>query len=154
MKSSRIEVLGGVALAAIAAFALIATSHLDAGTAAEIGPGAPPRVFALILLGLGLLQVAVSLFKARHAGETLISGFATRQVVTVLGAVVAFGLLVQPLGILGAAPILLMLAGLASTETKWLGYVVYVIGLVIFCAVLFRVVLGLPMPLAPWALGY
>jgi hypothetical protein len=154
MKSSHIEVVGGLALAALAAFVLIATSHLDAGTPAEIGPGGPPRVFALILLGLGLLQVCVSLFKARQAGDALVSGFATRQLLAVLGAVVAFGLLVQPLGIVGAAPILLVLAGLATNETKWLEYVPYVIGLPIFCAVLFRVLLGLPIPLAPWAVGY
>jgi hypothetical protein len=54
----------------------------------------------------------------------------------------------------GAAPILLVLAGLATSETKWLEYVPYVIGLPIFCAVLFRVLLGLPIPLAPWAVGY
>jgi hypothetical protein len=154
MKMSQVDGLGGLVLTLVGALVVVLTWHLDAGTPAEIGPGGPPRVFAIILLALGLLQVAASLFRAQRSGDTLEVGFATRQVVAVLGAVVAFGLLVQPLGVVGAAPILLVLAGLASTETRWREYVPYVIGLPIFCAVLFRITLGLPIPLAPWAVGY
>jgi hypothetical protein len=154
MKMSHLDLLGGLVLTLIGAFVVMATWQLDAGTPAEIGPGGPPRVFAVILAGLGLVQIATTLLKSSATDKHLALGFATRQLLAVLGAVVAFGLLVQPLGILGAAPILLVLAGLASQETKWREYVPYVIGLPIFCAVLFRVTLGLPIPLAPWAVGY
>jgi hypothetical protein len=155
MKASHLDILGGVALVAAGGLAVSLTWHLDAGTPAEIGPGGTPRFFALVLAALGVAQIAVSMRPAvRRTVDKAPLRFAPRLVLFVLGAVVAFGLLVQPLGILGAAPALLLLAGFATPETKWREYAPLVIGLPIFCALLFRLALGLPIPLAPWLLGY
>ncbi len=152
MSSSRLQFFGGASLVAISLVALVSTWHLDSGTPGEIGAGAPPRVLAFILLGLGLLIAAAGMFSQDQTEEKFEIAF--RAIAAVLGGMIMFGLTIRTLGILGASPLLLLIAGIASTETRWKEFVPFALGLTVFCTVLFRFVLGLPIPLAPFVLGY
>ncbi len=152
MRTSRLQFFGGASLVVISIIALVSTWHLDSGTPGEIGAGAPPRVLAFILLGFGLLIAATAVVFNEQDTEKFEIAF--RAIIAVLGGVIVFGLTIRSLGILGASPLLLLIAGFASAETRWKEFVPFVLGLTIFCTVLFRFVLGLPIPLAPLVLGY
>jgi putative tricarboxylic transport membrane protein len=84
-----------------------------------------------------------------------------RAPVFLLAAAGAFGLSVRPLGLVVAAPLGILLsmwasAGApgASQRRRWLESLAFALGLTLFCVLLFRTLLSLPMPVAPWLIGY
>ena len=72
----------------------------------------------------------------------------------VLGGVVVFGLTVRPLGLLVAGPLAIVVAAFASDEVRWKETLPFGALMTAFCIGLFKFALGLPIPLAPWLLGY
>jgi ABC-type Fe3+-siderophore transport system permease subunit len=80
--------------------------------------------------------------------------------VGVVAALVVFSLTIRgtgfipALGVTGATLLAILIAGFASRDTRWLDLVVFAVVLTAFCTVLFRFLLALPLPLAPWLLGY
>ena len=71
-----------------------------------------------------------------------------------LGAVVAFGLTVRPLGLVVAGPLAIVISAFASNEVRWGETLVVGVLMTAFCIGLFKFALGLPIPLAPWLIGY
>jgi putative tricarboxylic transport membrane protein len=74
--------------------------------------------------------------------------------VFVIGAVVAFGLAVRPLGLVVAGPLAIMIGAIASNEVRWKETIVVGALVTAFCIGLFKFALGLPIPLAPWLIDY
>ena len=146
------QMLGGVAIAAISIIALFNTRELDAGSLSDIGPALIPRALSVLLLVLSLAIIFAGL-RAGSNGEPLES-WKLKPILAILGGIVVFGLTVRSIGIVFAAPLTLMIAGFASSETKWRELTIFVFALTVFCSVLFRLVLGLPIPLAPFVFGY
>jgi hypothetical protein len=72
----------------------------------------------------------------------------------VLGAAVAFALLVRPLGLTAAVPAAMIIAAFASDESTWRETLVFAVLMTIGCLLLFKTLLGLPIPVAPWLLDY
>ncbi|MFN0193807.1 MAG: tripartite tricarboxylate transporter TctB family protein [Aestuariivirga sp.] len=146
--------LGGALMMLIGAIALVSTSDLESGTFAEIGPGLIPRVLAVILLLLGF-AISVSGFTINaEDGHAAHLRWSPRALLCILGAAVLFGLTVRSIGLTLAAPLAILIAGLASKETKWTELIVFAVVLTAFCTVLFRYLLNLPVPVAPWFIGY
>jgi hypothetical protein len=83
---------------------------------------------------------------------------------TVLGAIVVFGITIRgmeigglslpPLGLAIAGPLAIMIGGFADSDTRWAELTVFALAISAFCIGLFRFALGLPIPLAPWLIGY
>jgi putative tricarboxylic transport membrane protein len=146
------QTVGGASLIAVSIVALANTSQLDAGSLAEIGPALIPRGLAALLLILGAAIMAAGL-RAGVNGEPLLA-WKLRPLIAILGGVLLFGLTVRTIGIVFAAPLALFVAGFATAETKWRELALFIVALTVFCSVLFRLVLGLPIPLAPWLFGY
>jgi hypothetical protein len=146
------QTAGGGVLIAVSLVALVSTSALEVGSLAEIGPALIPRALAALLLILGGAITAAGL-RAGADGERL-EAWKLRPVVSILGGILLFGLTVRTIGIAFAAPMALFTAGFATAETKWGELALFVLCLTIFCSVLFRFVLGLSIPLAPWLFGY
>ena len=146
------QMVGGVAIAAVSIIALFNTRELDSGSLSDIGPALIPRALSVMLLLLGLAIIVVGA-RAGSKGEPL-EAWKLKPILAILGGIVLFGLTVRSIGIVFAAPLALMIAGFASPETKWRELAVFVFALTVFCSVLFRLVLGLPIPLAPFILGY
>jgi hypothetical protein len=67
---------------------------------------------------------------------------------------VIFGLLIRPLGLAVAGPLLVIVGALASEESRWFEVMLFALGMTLFCVVLFKHLLSLPIPLAPWLIGY
>lgn len=147
----RQDFVGGLAIAAVAVLAFWLSRDLPgAGPDAVMGPGTLPRALAILLglLGLGLLATAVF-----EAGAP-VARWSLRGPVLILGALVVFGLAVRPLGLVVAGPLAIVIAAFASDETRWGETLVFGGLMTLFCIGLFKFALGLPIPLAPWVLGY
>jgi putative tricarboxylic transport membrane protein len=68
--------------------------------------------------------------------------------------VLLFGLTVRPLGLAVAGPLVIIVSGFASSESRLIESVIFGVIMTVFCLLLFKVLLTLPVPVAPWLLGY
>src|SRR5262249_23075653 len=146
----RQDVVGGLVIIAVAIFAFWAGSDLPIGTLGGMGPGMLPNGLAILLGALGALLVVDAWLEG---GERL-ERWSIRGPVFVLGAVVAFGLAVRPLGLVIAGPLAVVTPAFASDEVKWGETILFGLVMTVFCVGLFKLALGLPIPLAPWLIGY
>ena len=144
----RQDFVGGLAVIAVAGLAYWLARKLPAGAAGGMGPGALPKGLAVLLGGLGAVLL-LNAFKSESAGR-----WSLRGPLFVLGALVLFGLAVRPLGLAVAGPLAIVTAGFASREVRWPETLVYGLAMTAFCIGLFKFALGLPIPLAPWLVGY
>ena len=148
VKLPRQDFLGGLVIIAVAAAAYWLARHLPAGAAGGMGPGTLPKGLALLLGGLGV----VLLLNSFHS-DTL-GRWSIRGPLFVLGALVVFGLAVRPLGLAVAGPLAIAAAAFSSSEVRWRETLLFGLLMTAFCVGLFKFALGLPIPLAPWLLGY
>jgi putative tricarboxylic transport membrane protein len=162
------ELTAGASLLGIAAIALWQGSDLELGTLRQMGPGMLPRVLAVLV---GLCGIAIGVRSLLHvspqvAGAASGAGAAPgveagrsvwsslRAPVFLVLAATAFGLCVRPLGLVIAAPLAILISTWASPETKRLESLWFALGMTAFCIVLFWTLLKLPIPVAPWLIGY
>jgi putative tricarboxylic transport membrane protein len=113
-----------------------------------MGPGTLPKGLALLLGALGVVLLLNS-----FSGERM-ARWSVRGPLFVLGGLALFGLTVRPLGLVVAGPLAIIVAGFASSEVRWRETLVYGLAMTAFCVGLFKFALGLPIPLAPWLVGY
>jgi putative tricarboxylic transport membrane protein len=146
----RQDFVGGLVVIAIALFAFWQAAELPIGTLGGMGPGMLPRSLAVLLGLLGALLIVDAVIE----GETRLDRWSIRGPVLILGAAVAFGLAVRPLGLLAAGPLAIVISAFASDEVRWGETLVFGTLMTAFCIGLFKFALGLPIPLAPWVLGY
>ena len=119
------------------------------GTPARMGPAFFPFYLGAILFALGVL-IAVNGFRgAQGQAGSKIDPFHWRPILLVLGAVVLFGIILKPVGMLIAGWLLIMIASLGSYEFQWKRSAVLGVILVVFCALVFVWGLKLPIPLCP-----
>jgi len=141
----------GVIYIAVGVCAFLMARHYAFGSAARMGPGYFPTVVASLLVLVGGAIVARSFFRAGG----LIESFAWRPTLLVLGSIIAFGYLIGRAGLLIASGVLLLGCAAASERFR-LGWfpMLGLVGLIAFCAALFVIGMGIPMPLVgPWLSG-
>jgi putative tricarboxylic transport membrane protein len=146
----RQDFVGGLIIIAIAAFAFWQASDLPIGTLGGMGPGMLPRGLALMLGLLGAWLVLDAVLEGRERLEP----WSLRGPLFVLAAVVAFGAAVRPLGLVVAGPLAIVISAFASNEVRWIETLIFGLLMTVFCIGLFKLALGLPIPLAPWLIGY
>lgn len=136
---------GGVALIALALFAFYSSSDLPGMKGFQFGPGTAPRLFAGLMLALG---VGVVLTGALAPGAGL-ERYHLRGPLFVTLSIIIFAAIIRPLGLVVTTFICFMVAALGSPDQKW--HQTFIIGIAItaFCCFLFPVVLGLPFQLKP-----
>ena len=144
------NLLASLLLLVIAAGAAWQAYALPMGTLRHIGPGLVPMALAgfMALIGIALL-VSWARGERTHTGR-----WPMRGPLFILGSAVVFGLAVRPLGLAVAGPLLVFVGALASHETRWTEIVLFAVGMTIFCLLLFKYLLSLPIPVAPWLIGY
>jgi len=135
---------------AVALFAFWQAAALPIGTLGGMGPGMLPKSLAVLFGVLGALLVLGSVFEAGPPLER----WSIRGPVFVALAIVAFGLTVRPLGLVVAGPVAIVIAAPASEEVRWVETIVVGVLMTAICVGLFKFALGLPIPLAPWLMGY
>ncbi len=135
---------------AVALFAFWQAADLPIGTLGGMGPGMLPKSLAVLFGLLGALLVLDSVLEAGPPLER----WSIRGPVFVALAIVAFGLTVRPLGLVVAGPVAIVVAAFASEEVRWVETIVVGVLMTAICVGLFKFALGLPIPLAPWLIGY
>jgi hypothetical protein len=136
------DLLAGLSLVALALLALWAGADLEMGSRRAVGPGALPRAVALLILGGGVVMSVAALVKR---GEPL-GRWPLRGPLFVSLAIAAFALTIRSLGLAVAGPVVVLVSGAASPETRPMELVVLAVVMTAFCIGLFRYALGLPIP--------
>jgi putative tricarboxylic transport membrane protein len=139
------DFVGGLAMIAIALFALWASSDLQGMHGFSFGAGTAPRMFAVLLLGLGIAVMVVGLV----ADGEHITTYAWRGPLFVSLSILSFALAIRPLGLIISAFASFMIAALGTPETKWKETIIVGICLTAFCSLLFPYALGLPLQMLP-----
>jgi putative tricarboxylic transport membrane protein len=130
------DFFGGLALMAIAAFALWASSDLQGMHGFSFGAGTAPRMFGYLLLALG-------------AGIMLVGVFTEGPSLFVALAILIFAFSIRPMGMIFSAMTAFMVAALGTHETRWKETFIVGLCLTAFCALLFPYALGLPLQMLP-----
>lgn len=136
---------GGLALVAVALFALWASSDLQGMRGFSFGPGTAPRMFGYLLLALAA-GIAITGFFVE--GPPL-QRYGVRGPFFVTLAVLSFSVTIRPLGLIVSAFVSFLIAAMGSEETRWKEAVIVGICLTAGCALLFPYALGLPLDLFP-----
>ena len=139
------DFVGGLAMVAIALFALWASSDLQGMHGFSFGAGTAPRMFGVLLLGLGAAVAVVGLL----AEGSHLATYAWRGPLFVSLSILAFAVTIRPLGLVVSAFLTFLVSALGTHETRWKETIIVGIALTAFCSFLFPYGLGLPMQLWP-----
>jgi Tripartite tricarboxylate transporter TctB family len=137
------DLLSGLLFVALGGFAIVYGSRYAPGTAARMGPGYFPMLVSAGLTLIGIVLVVRSLLAANDA----LGAIGWRPLVLVLAGMLAFGLLIDRLGLLAAGIALVVAARLADRDFRWLETALLATGLTLAAAGLFLYGLGLPIKL-------
>lgn len=127
-----------------------ATSLIARFTQLSARPGAGffPLGLSVLLAVLGL----VVLFKAltiETPGGDPVGGFAWRPLVVVIAAILAFGFLLEPAGLLVTVPVVVVIVSFAVAESRWVPTLVMAAVLTVFSWAVFIKGLSLTIPVLP-----
>ena len=147
-------VIGGLALVALAAFAIYLVSDLSQGTLRAMGPAMLPRwlaygvgVCGLMLTAAGFLQSGHPLESVSFRGPIMVVLGILFFAVTIRGELA--GLRFVQLGLLGAGPLAMFIGGFATSDVRWRDLLILSFALTAACMILFGDLLNLPIPLYP-----
>jgi putative tricarboxylic transport membrane protein len=145
------DICSGAIFIAVAGLFASSAIRLPLGTAVRMGPGYFPLVLCAALAALGAITLIKGMLYATEAPTPA----EWRGLILIILAVVAFALLIEPLGFLPALVITITLSLLASPlMTVGVGALLLV-GLTGFCWAVFIWGIKLPWPLlGPWLAGY
>ncbi len=121
----------------------------EMGTGLRMGPGYFPSVLALGLVLVG----AIALGKALVIAGPPIGRIRWRPLVAVLGSLVAFGALLERLGLFVALAALVLVSRLAGKGHRFRETAGLALFLALFSYVVLVYALGLPVELWPWEGG-
>jgi Tripartite tricarboxylate transporter TctB family len=152
------DVVAGLLFAAIGLATVVVASAYPLGTMRSIGPGYFPIMIGVLLalLGAGIAFQGMSFSgpadpaagdRAARAEDD--EGIAIRPLIMITLAVVAFGVLVRPLGLAIATIALVALSSLAGPEFGVRRVLLLSAGLIALSWATFIYLLGLPMTLWP-----
>jgi Tripartite tricarboxylate transporter TctB family len=121
------------------------------GTAGRMGGGYFPKVLSVILIVFGLLALARGITVSGPA----LGGMNLRPLLLIAAACSLFGLLLEPVGLIGSLFLMIVMSAMASREFRW-SPVAFAgaAGMVAACALIFVKGLSVPMPLlGSWLAG-
>lgn len=140
----------GILFVTFGVAAIFLGRHHAIGTTMRMGPGAFPALLGVLLIGIGIALVVRSSFRSGPAIERI----TFLRPGLILLSVAAFALLLEPLGVVGATLVLVIISALASRHFRIGTALVLGIGLGVGCAIVFAWALGLPIPiLGSWIGG-
>ena len=141
---------GLIYVVAGAGFSLGALNY-KIGEAARMGPGWFPFWVGILLAAVGFATAAGGMRPS--ATEDKVKRPELRSLTWVLGAVVLFGVLLQPAGLVLSLAVLVVVSSLASHEFTWKGTLLNAAVLIAFSVGAFIKGINLQIPLWPSFLG-
>lgn len=145
------DLWAGVMFLLIGIGAIVVARNYPFGGAANMGPGYFPMLLGGLLVLLGAIM-ALRCLRFAHDREA-IPAFRFRPQFIILGSIVLFGVLLQPLGMVLCSMLLVVLSSFASHEFHWREAIVSALLLTVFTALVFVWGLRMPIPLWPAFLG-
>ncbi len=128
-------------------FVVLAREY-DMGTAQRMGPAYFPSILGGLLAALGLI-VSITSLGSEKQPEGKVEKFHFDALAWVLGSVVAFGLLLRPMGLVVALVALVVISGFGSHDRNLKHLAFLTVGLVALVLVVFIYGLGLTIPVWP-----
>jgi hypothetical protein len=135
----------GVMFIAFAATALLAARGYSLGAAGKMGPGYFPVMLGSVLALVGIVLVVRSFV---IDGE-VITRLQIQPLAIIAAAVVLFGVLLQPLGLILSLALVTIVSAFASRESKPLEVAALTCVMVAFAVGVFVYALRLPLPVWP-----
>ncbi len=136
---------GGLVLIVVALIALWATRELPGMHGFAFGPGTAPRMFAVLLIAIGALIMAIGVFTEGPK----VQRYAIRGPLLVVAAVMVFAVTIRPLGLVISSFVTVFIAAAAAEDVRWIESLIWAAILTLFCALLFPYALNLPLYLWP-----
>jgi hypothetical protein len=133
-------------LIAAGAIALYLARDLSIGNAAAMGPGYVPRGLAIIIMLYGVVMGVRALF----AGALAFPQIEWRPLLLISLSVAAFALMLRFAGLALTGLVVVLIAGLASTDVRVRENGVLALCVTAFSVLLFVTLLGLPIRVWPW----
>lgn len=131
----------GSMFAACGAAAILIGRDYEFGSAGAMGAGYFPSVLGGLLTLIGVVRIALAL----RVPGAVVEPFALRRLALVIGAILAFGLLLEGGGLVPAVLALVMIGSAASDEFHAGRSAVLALGLALFAVLVFSKGLGLPL---------
>jgi len=138
----------GVFLIAVAALGLILNMENALGTAAQMGPGYMPMLIFSLLAILGVVVIVGGL----RSGPDPLEKWAWKELVLILGAMAAFGVLIERIGLGLSVATVVVISTLADRSHTVLGVAGLTVALVFICWLVFILGLNLNVSFLPPAL--
>ena len=126
-------------------FFTIGAAHYRLGSAARMGPGYFPAVLGGLLAVIG----GIVFFRSLVAKGPKVAAIPLRLLFLITLSLLGFGYLVQPIGLVLALVILIVLSAWAGHEFRLREVLLLSLVLIVLSVVVFAKGLGLPFPLWP-----
>ena len=141
------DFFAGLMFAAFGGFVAYLSRQYPMRAAANAGPGYFPFYLGVLLILLGTI-IALRALAPKSDAEK-IEGVDLRVLLLVPGSVIAFGVLLQPLGLVLTLPAVVIISSLASREFSWKDSLINATVLTALCVGVFVWALKLPFQLWP-----
>ena len=145
----RKDVLAGLMFIAVAVLGLWASRDYPIGTATRMGTGYVPRLLCWLLLGLGVLVMVQGIRDKSRGARLNESPPIWRSVFFVSASLIVFAFAIQPLGVVIAIALLVLVGSVASRESRPLESAGAALVLIVLTIVIFVWGVGLPIPVWP-----
>lgn len=137
------EFWSGVMFTIFGLSAVLIGQGYSMGSAGRMGPGYFPVALGSLLALFGLIAIVRSFLVKGEALEK----FAVKEAFLVLLSVFLFGFLLRTTGLAISVIVMVMVSAYASSKFELKSSLLLAIGGAIFCAVVFVLGLGVPMPI-------
>ena len=146
------ELLAALIFLGFGAVAVTVGAGYGFGTAGALGSGAMPVLVGGGLFAMGLIQL-LRTTAAHRAGERLASAFPKverRPLLVILAAILAFGLLIDRVGLIPAVAALIGISWFAEAGGRWRELAIVLTAVVVLIVAIFYFGLGIPFRLVAW----
>jgi hypothetical protein len=140
------DIAAGLMFAGFGALGLYLARNYPVGTALRMEPGYVPRLLCWGMIGMGVIIAARGVI----GGDAAIARWHWRPLLFVLGGLIAFRYLIEPVGLVAAAAVIVVLGAIGSREVKVKDTLLLAAGLAAGSVALFVYALGLPMRVLPF----
>ena len=135
----------GLMFIAVGLFFLIGARNYELGSAARMGPAYFPTMVGGLLAMIGV----VVFFQSLVAKGAKVAAFPIRLILFMTVALLLFGYLLKPLGLVAALTLLVVVSAFAGHEFKLKEVLVLASALIVLSVLVFVKGLGQPFPLWP-----
>jgi hypothetical protein len=119
------------------------------GTAMRMGPAFFPTMLGLLLTVIGIALVVRSFVRTGLP----VGKFALGKVAWIVASIFLFGLLLRGMGLVIAIIVIVILSAYASEKFRWPVALILAAGIAISSAIVFIVLLGIPIPIVGTWIG-